>query len=258
MKEKIKQVLGKTRVAVLAVAAALTVGTASTALAANGQALILGSLNNAATAITKLTGNVAGPSLQIVNPNTGAAATALNLSVASGKPPLTVDATAGKATNLNADKVDGKSANQLLRVSSFSGGSPLAAGTDGTVATTTIGAPAPGFLVIDTSSDVFNDIESDFLRCFIEVDNALVSGSVRYMELNDTQGVNREENCSTNAVVPVSAGTRTVDLGGDVGAPNTTWANTTLSAIYIPFGGTGASPSSAAISSAQEGTLESR
>ena len=38
MKEKLKQVLGKGKVAVLAVAVALTVGTASTALAANGQA----------------------------------------------------------------------------------------------------------------------------------------------------------------------------------------------------------------------------
>jgi hypothetical protein len=113
MKEKIKQVLAKRKVAVLAAVAALTLGTASTAMAANGGNFILGSLSNAATAITKLTGNVAGPSLQIANLNTGAGARALDLSVASGKPPLTVNATAGKATNLNADNLDGKSANEI-------------------------------------------------------------------------------------------------------------------------------------------------
>jgi hypothetical protein len=73
------------------------------------------------------------------------------------------------------------------------------------------------------------------------------------MDLNATQGVNREEDCSTNTVIPVAAGTHTVDLEAvGVNGPNTNWASTTLSAIYIPFDGTGASPSSAAISAAQE------
>lgn len=99
----------------LAVILALVVGAASTALGANGQALVLGSATNAATALTKLTGNVAGkPAVQIVNPNTAAGSQALQLLVAAGKPPLVVNPTAGKATNLDADKVDGKNAADLL------------------------------------------------------------------------------------------------------------------------------------------------
>ena len=92
----------------LAVVLALVVGVASTALAANGQPFLLGKLTNTATAITRLSANIAGPALQVNNTSTAPAATALNLNVASGKPPMTVSATAGKATNLNADKVDGK------------------------------------------------------------------------------------------------------------------------------------------------------
>jgi hypothetical protein len=44
----------------LAVIVALTVGVADAAFGANGGRLILGSLNNTATAITKLTGTVGG------------------------------------------------------------------------------------------------------------------------------------------------------------------------------------------------------
>jgi hypothetical protein len=39
----------------------------------------------------------------------------LGTSVAEGKAPLTVNATAGRATNLGADKVDGKSGEEFVR-----------------------------------------------------------------------------------------------------------------------------------------------
>jgi hypothetical protein len=95
----------------LALVLALVLGVATMAFAANGNNFVLGIFNNSATAITKLTGNVAGgPALQVVNPNTGRGSKALQLGVADGKPPLVVNATAGRATNLNADKVDGLNA----------------------------------------------------------------------------------------------------------------------------------------------------
>jgi hypothetical protein len=98
----------------LAVMLALVVGLASTALAANGQPFLLGKLTNAATATTRLVGNVAaGPALQVINPNTAASARGLDVLVASGKPPIYVSPSAGKAINLNADKVDSKDASQL-------------------------------------------------------------------------------------------------------------------------------------------------
>src|SRR5215204_6121717 len=90
----------------LALVLALMFGVASMALGATGGNFLLGKANSAG-AVTKLTSAVAGPVLQLVNNGTSTAATALNLSVPSGKAPLKVNASAGTATNLNADKVDG-------------------------------------------------------------------------------------------------------------------------------------------------------
>lgn len=91
----------------LTVMIALTAGVVSQATAANGNNFILGSLNNTATAITRLVGNVAGPALYIVNPSTSAAATGATFQVASGHPPFKVTSST-KVASLNADLVDGE------------------------------------------------------------------------------------------------------------------------------------------------------
>jgi len=58
----------------LSVSLALLLGVASTALAANGHPILLGSLKNAAIKTTALVGKVAtGPALSVRNPNEGAA-----------------------------------------------------------------------------------------------------------------------------------------------------------------------------------------
>lgn len=98
----------------LAIMLALVVGVASAAFGANGDNFILGQLNRA-TAITKLVGNVAGgPALHVVNNKAEAGSRALQLGVAQGKPPLVVNPAAGKAKNLNADKLDGKDSTALV------------------------------------------------------------------------------------------------------------------------------------------------
>jgi hypothetical protein len=95
----------------LALVMALVFGVATMAFAANGNNFVLGVLTNTATRVTNLTANVAGkPALQLQNTNTAPGSRALQLNVARDKAPLTVNATAGKATNLNADKVDGHDA----------------------------------------------------------------------------------------------------------------------------------------------------
>ena len=106
----------------LAVILALTVGVVSTALAGTGvgSAFNLGKTNTV-SAISKLVGSVAGPSLLIDNNSTNSAATALDLQVEAGKAPMKVNR-ATKVANLNADKLDGMDAGQLqgfstLRVS---------------------------------------------------------------------------------------------------------------------------------------------
>ena len=94
----------------LAMLLALTVGLASTALAAvPGDPLKLGRLNTM-NRITQVVGGANGALLRIDNSSTGDSATALNLRVKAGKAPMAVSADAGKATNLNADEVDGKGA----------------------------------------------------------------------------------------------------------------------------------------------------
>jgi hypothetical protein len=91
----------------LALVVALILGVASVALSATGGNFILGKANEATT-VSKLTASIAGPALTLVNQSTDAAATALNINVASGKAPLRVNAAAGTATNLSADELDGK------------------------------------------------------------------------------------------------------------------------------------------------------
>jgi hypothetical protein len=91
----------------LALVLALIFGLAGVALSATGGTFVLGKVNEATT-VSKLTATVAGPALTLVNQGTDAAATALNINVASGKAPLRVNAAAGTATNLSADELDGK------------------------------------------------------------------------------------------------------------------------------------------------------
>jgi len=110
----------------LAIMLALVFGIASAGLGATGGNFILGKANSAG-AVSKLAVSIAGPALQLVNQSTASGATALGLNVASGKPPLKVNATAGKATNLNADKLDGLTSAQLAGTgnSAYRGGSSV-------------------------------------------------------------------------------------------------------------------------------------
>jgi hypothetical protein len=106
------RVWGGGKATLLTVMVALTLATVTPAFAANGGNFILGSLNNTATAITRLVGTVAGPALWVVNPSKSAAATGALFQVAPGHPPFKVNS-ATKVLNLNADKVDGLDSTQL-------------------------------------------------------------------------------------------------------------------------------------------------
>ncbi len=96
----------------LSVTLAVVFGVASTALAGNLDPLKIGSLKNVATKTTQLVGKVASGSAFVVkNPSGGSA---LDLQVNAGRAPLTVNAEAGTATNLSADKLDGKDSGTYL------------------------------------------------------------------------------------------------------------------------------------------------
>ncbi len=97
----------------LAVILAVVLGVATAALAAvPGDPLRLGQVN-AINAQTRLVGNNAGPILVVNNNSAAAGSRALDLRVEPNRAPMTVNADAGKALNLNADEVDGKGADEV-------------------------------------------------------------------------------------------------------------------------------------------------
>jgi len=87
-----------------------------TAGATAGAMLHLG-VSNTASTMTTLSSSVNGTVLQLSNSNTtgGTAARGLGITVPAGRAPIRVNSTAGKATNLDADKLDGVDSTELLR-----------------------------------------------------------------------------------------------------------------------------------------------
>jgi FlaG/FlaF family flagellin (archaellin) len=92
---------------------ALFVALGGTTYAATGQSWILGQ-SNSANAQTRLSAPIAARALQIINTGTGTGAGGIGISVAAGKPPIVVNVDAGKAPNLNADKLDGRDSTAFL------------------------------------------------------------------------------------------------------------------------------------------------
>lgn len=102
---------------------ALSVALSGTALAANGDGLLLGGPNTA-TAKTTLTANFNGAALQLTNTKPYVAATALNLHVAANRPPLITNSS-GLVANLNADQLDGIDSSGFLQASGTGFGNSL-------------------------------------------------------------------------------------------------------------------------------------
>lgn len=98
------------------IAVAVAVALLSSSTAAGASYLVLSS-SNTATRTTTLKSSTNAAVLQISNTNTsgGTAAKGIGISVPSGRAPLTVNAGAGKATNLNADKLDGIDSSGFVR-----------------------------------------------------------------------------------------------------------------------------------------------
>lgn len=111
---------------------ALVLGVATVALAAvPGDPFKLGKVNIINNATTALTGGAPdggamldlrrgsgrGPVLNIENTNTASNSRGLSIQVANGQAPITVVPGAGKASNLNADQLDGKSEQDFLSAS---------------------------------------------------------------------------------------------------------------------------------------------
>jgi hypothetical protein len=113
-------------------------GLGGVGLAANGQSLILGQSNSASSA-TSLSAPVAGgKALALSNTSTAGGSTALNLNVAQGHAPLTVNANAGRALNLNADKLDGLDSTAFVKSSTLEQVGPVTVAADSSGNTSTL------------------------------------------------------------------------------------------------------------------------
>ena len=105
--------LGRTTVFAvgLAVILAVVFGVATTALAAvPGDPFRLGRINSI-DRLSTLVGTTANAMLRVDNNGSGPA---LSLEAGAGNPPIVVNAAAGKATNLNADELDGQDSSAFL------------------------------------------------------------------------------------------------------------------------------------------------
>jgi hypothetical protein len=95
----------------LAVILAAVLGFATTALAAMpGDPFRLGRINSI-DRLSTLIGTTANAMLRVDNNGTGPA---LSLEAGAGNPPVVVNAAAGKATNLDADELDGRDSSAFL------------------------------------------------------------------------------------------------------------------------------------------------
>ena len=96
--------------------------------------------------------------------------------------------------------------------------------------------------MISASSDVYNNVTVDGIRCVIEVNGSEIDSSMWNIVVSVTHE-NGEENCSTNAYYTTVLGSDyTVDFAfGSVHA-STVVDETVLNVIYIPFGDDGNAP----------------
>jgi hypothetical protein len=141
---------------------------------------------------------------------------------------------------LDADSVDGFSAESLVRSAFASTDGPALDGVAGAAATTNIQAPTNGFLFINAGADGLTNTSSDFVRCDFEVNDAMVPGSEREIRLDGNENPNAP--CQSQGVATVSAGSYKVDFEIRSVAPESTFDEATLQVIFIPFGAGGAQP----------------
>lgn len=105
--------------------------------------------------------------------------------------------------------------------------------TDGSAREVTIAVPRDGFLLAVASADVYALHANDYYTCFIYFEGTALPQSERSSQL--AENVNEEENCSTNAMIPVAAGTHNVRFNFNSVGPSTVVDQAELDVVFIPF-----------------------
>jgi hypothetical protein len=165
--------------------------------------------------------------------------------------------TADSATTAgDSDTLDGLDGNELSRVAyAVSTGNAFVGDglTSGTILTTSITAPIDGFLIMSASSDVFSNSADDRMGCRLEIDGTVVPSSRRTFMINFTAGVNQEEDCHSETVVPVMTGDHTIDfVTNGTPAAGIVYDESALWVLFVPFDGAGNPPTDFTINSSRE------
>jgi hypothetical protein len=185
----------------------------------------------------------------------GAASTALalNLHVEPNQPPLTVNPTAGKATNLNADRLLGRFV-PILRAQQDAdrSGYPVTGTTE--VNRVAIEVPVEGVLMISGTAYVNSSAPADYiLNPKVDGSEATPAGWGAYYFASGSGDPGSRFTLSYTVSEPVSAGSHTVsqELGPHGGGRvNFFYNNNELSVMFVP-GSQAAVHSAAATAAAQ-------
>jgi hypothetical protein len=151
--------------------------------------------------------------------------------------------TAAIATIINAQKLDGYTAGQLVRVAhaeSSTSDNPLP-GPD-TLLSTTIIAPNKGRLLISTSDQLDDSAGANLgtVDCWIAVDGTKKDLSVRSVDFYPSTTSLTHEPCATTIALTVAKGAHHITVLGD--NPNDLAINftqRTLTVLYEPFNASG-------------------
>lgn len=111
-----------------------------------------------------------------------------------------------------------------------------------TVATTSITAPAPGYLVLNGIVNLFagNSTNGDTGSCTLELNNAAVGSSEYNFTVDDPDSDN--ETCASHHVASVTPGTYNIEFFIQGLAAGGSSSDGRVTALYVPLGGTGARP----------------
>jgi len=192
---------------------------------------------NIVNANTALRGN-SGTNLVLRNTGNGVP---LNLLTnGNGKPPMAVDSRK-VVKNLNADRLDFRHANELIRADFDS--TQDAPNPDGAAVTATITAPKPGMLVMGGSVEATSNSFDDY-RCELRVNGSFVTGTGRNSVVHNAGGDhtnNGQENCSTDGGQVVGPGTYSVALH-TLNRSFASFDGASVWVIWVPFDGNGNVP----------------
>jgi hypothetical protein len=258
MMSVLKALLLRRKFTLLAVVGALTIVTASTALAGSGVGGVFNlGKTNTVNAITKLVGSVIGASLVIDNNSTDPAATALNLQVEPGKTPMKVNSTT-KVANLNADTVDGRNGTTLLandqvradgtQTSVFI--NDFTAANFTSIASKTFSAPSNGFVMITGSVSAEEDCSLPGIGNLLyrlSVDGTPVTADPFSYELSypvdcSTGQTNVGDSGAATAVVAVNAGSHTISLDAWEQGTGSFIIGRSVTSVFVPTGSADAIP----------------